>query len=318
MDPSSLPSPWNRPLLNRSGRASVELVLLCFGKQPVTEWALSAAALGLPRRRLPKGLAFYGLRRADNPETFDLAGASAVQVAGTRQGLPGLDAAAAAALVEEALDCVCIEFPGEAGYLHTDPETLEHAQVAWALAKYAMSQEGALFVLDVQQGRFFNAAVIRNLEPRREFSLAHEVFVVMETRSPEHLGRHLLTHTRGMRKFGRPDLLLMDVQAACPIALHAAQRVLMLIAGRLALGEVVPISTQSLLGISIASRKLKVSLVPYMPGQNAPEANLNNSGLIVTDPGTEGCVNTILEVSSALREDPSDIPVPDSDGDDFA
>lgn len=96
-----------------------------------------------------------------------------------------------------------------------DPDDLGHVQAAWALAK-CVCEEGAAVVVDVYAARAHLGSTIAALEPERAFDVMHEVTFFFEETGPQRLAAWSL----GLRKFGRPDIVLLDIEA--PAATEAA------------------------------------------------------------------------------------------------
>ncbi|MDX2089651.1 MAG: hypothetical protein SFX73_17480 [Kofleriaceae bacterium] len=87
-----------------------------------------------------------------------------------------------------------------------DPDDLGHLQAAWALAK-CVCEEGAAVVIDVYAARAHFASDVAALAPDRAFDIMHEVTLFFEELDNGTLG----AWTLGLRKVGRPDLVLLDV-----------------------------------------------------------------------------------------------------------
>lgn len=96
-----------------------------------------------------------------------------------------------------------------------DPDDLGHVQAAWALAK-CVCEEGAAIVVDVYAARAHLGSAIAGLDPERDFDVMHEVTFFFEETGPQQLAAWSL----GLRKFGRPDLVLLEIEA--PAATEAA------------------------------------------------------------------------------------------------
>jgi len=96
-----------------------------------------------------------------------------------------------------------------------DPDDLGHVQAAWALAK-CVCEEGAAIVIDVYAARAHFGGDIAGLAPDRKFDIMHEVTFFFEETGPQRMAAWSL----GLRKFGRPDLVLLDIPA--PLATDAA------------------------------------------------------------------------------------------------
>jgi hypothetical protein len=89
-----------------------------------------------------------------------------------------------------------------------DPDDLGHIQAAWALAR-CVCEEGAAVVIDVHAMRAHLGSEIAQLAPDRAFDVMHEVTVIFTELGD---GR-LAASSAGLRKFGRPDLVLLGVAA---------------------------------------------------------------------------------------------------------
>ncbi len=88
-----------------------------------------------------------------------------------------------------------------------DPDDLGHVQAAWALAK-CVCEEGADIVIDVYAARAHLGIDVANLPPERSFDIMHEVTLFFD----ELPDGNLAAWSLGLRKFGRPDLVLLDVK----------------------------------------------------------------------------------------------------------
>ncbi|CAN5892061.1 hypothetical protein BH11MYX3_BH11MYX3_12280 [soil metagenome] len=87
-----------------------------------------------------------------------------------------------------------------------DPDDLGHVQAAWALAK-CVCEEGAAVVIDVYAARAHLGSEVAALAPGRSFDVMHEVTLFFEELEDNTLAAWSL----GLRKFGRPDLVLLGV-----------------------------------------------------------------------------------------------------------
>jgi hypothetical protein len=110
-----------------------------------------------------------------------------------------------------------------------DPDDLGHVQAAWALAK-CICEEGATLVIDVYAARAHLAAEVADLDPARSFDVMHEVTLFFD----ETADGTLAAWSLGMRKFGRPDLVLLGL---APDSATDAALMLRDIASTLAEGE---------------------------------------------------------------------------------
>lgn len=110
-----------------------------------------------------------------------------------------------------------------------DPDDLGHVQAAWALAK-CLCEEGATVVIDVYAARAHLAAEVAGLSPEREFDVMHEVTLFFDETGDGTLAAWSL----GLRKFGRPDIVLLGLS---PDAATDAALMLRDVAATLADGE---------------------------------------------------------------------------------
>jgi hypothetical protein len=109
-----------------------------------------------------------------------------------------------------------------------DPDDLGHVQAAWALAK-CVCEEGAAVVIDVYAARAHLGVEVARLAPERAFDVMHEVTLFFEE-----TGDTMAAWSLGLRKFGRPDIVLLGV---APEAATEAALLLRDVAQTLASGE---------------------------------------------------------------------------------
>src|SRR5689334_20162212 len=110
-----------------------------------------------------------------------------------------------------------------------DPDDLGHVQAAWALAK-CVCEEGAAIVIDVYAARAHLGSEVAALPPGRDFDVMHEVTLFFEELDDQTIAAWSL----GLRKFGRPDLVVLGV---APDAATEAALLLRDLAAALAAGE---------------------------------------------------------------------------------
>lgn len=152
-----------------------------------------------------------------------------------------------------------------------DPADLTHLQLAWAVAA-AVCRAGAVAVLDAFAHDWSTAAVVAGLDPRREFTVVREIGVVAESEPAPGFGHPV--HTRGMAKFGRPDLITgMPVER-----IGEAATILNQLAAMLADGHVLAPGQQIRID---GSRMLTVQ--PYVPDGRVPDVSLIEDGLLLTE-----------------------------------
>jgi hypothetical protein len=88
-----------------------------------------------------------------------------------------------------------------------DPDDLGHVQAAWALAK-CLCEEGATLVIDVYAARAHLGSDVAALAPDRAFDVMHEVTLFFDELGDGDLAAWSL----GLRKFGRPDIVLLGIK----------------------------------------------------------------------------------------------------------
>ncbi|HEX5060522.1 MAG TPA: hypothetical protein VFV99_14240 [Kofleriaceae bacterium] len=112
---------------------------------------------------------------------------------------------------------------------HDDPDDLGHLQAAWALAK-CLCEEGATVVIDVYAARAHLGSEVAALSPERSFDIMHEVTLFFDESDDGSIAAWSL----GLRKFGRPDIVLLGLT---PESATEAALLLRDIAATLASGE---------------------------------------------------------------------------------
>jgi hypothetical protein len=153
-----------------------------------------------------------------------------------------------------------------------DPTDLTHLQLAWAVAS-RIAAAGAFAALDVYAVNWLPGSTVASLSPDRPFTIQQEVNLVAETEPTPGFGHPV--HTRGMIKFGRPDLVA-GVPADC---VEETGQILNHLARMLADGHIlVPGQRLRLDG----QRMLTVAA--YAPDATTPDLNLNNDALLLVDP----------------------------------
>lgn len=151
-----------------------------------------------------------------------------------------------------------------------DPADLTHLQLAWAVAT-AACRSGATAVLDVFAHDWSSAEAIAGLDPRRPFTVLREISVVAEADPSPGFGHAV--HTRGMAKFGRPDL----VMGVPKDQLGEAAEILNHLARMLAEGHLLNPGQQ----LRIDDAKT-LRVVPYVPDGRIPDVRLIGDGLLIT------------------------------------
>ena len=210
---------WPREnYVSGGGRAQVALIALSSTKLP-NPLPISRAAHGMPELgEGPDSVALAMRDRAENPDAF----VEEVLVPFTELIAQDLGpSAAATALTTEHAYVIEAELD--------DPDDLGHLQAAWALAK-CVCEEGAAVVIDVYAARAHLGIEVAALRPDRAFDVMHEVTLFFEE-EPEGT---VAAWSLGLKKFGRPDLVVIGVE---PEAATNAAVLLRDIAQTLAAGE---------------------------------------------------------------------------------
>lgn len=214
-----MPAPWPREgYVFGGGRADIALIALSSTKLP-DPLPVSRARHGMPDDGDgAMAVALVARDRADDPAWFT------TQVVGPFADLIATDlgpSAAATALAAEHAYVIEAQLD--------DPDDLGHIQAVWALAK-CVCEEGAAIVIDVYAARAHLGSEIAQLAPERSFDVMHEVTLFFEDLPDGTLAAWSL----GLRKFGRPDLVLLGID---PEAATEAALVLRDLAATLAGGE---------------------------------------------------------------------------------
>lgn len=122
-----------------------------------------------------------------------------------------------APLIENDLDAAAAAAASVAQYAYIvtsdihDPDDLSHVQAGWALAK-CICEQGAAVVIDVTAARAHAGSDIAALAPDRSFEVMHEVTLFFDERDDADAGASMIAWTAGMQKFGRPNLLIADIE----------------------------------------------------------------------------------------------------------
>jgi hypothetical protein len=210
---------WPRPRYVVGG-GGAEIALIALARQKLPDpLPISRGRHGMPDDGDgPGAIALVARDRADDPQWFaDQVVAPFADLIATDLGA---DAAAEALAAEHAY---VIE-----GQLD-DPDDLGHVQAAWAIAK-CVCEEGASVIIDVYAARAHLGRDVAALAPDRAFDIMHEVTLFFD----EEPGGTLAAWSLGLRKFGRPDVVLLGID---PAAATEAALLLRDVAGTLATGE---------------------------------------------------------------------------------
>lgn len=246
---------WQRSAF-QSGGFTNQFSLFCFSTTLSSDVPMSASRFGLPSPDAMKHVEVRELTREMDSAWFDgfrsgsLRNVASQWLAGD---LSSLDTATQ-------LTAVLVS--------REDAADLVHLQAGWAVAKWLIAR-GASVVLDAQTNRFWKAADVADWPAVRPFALSVDVNVVVEG-EPQSATANL--HTRGLQKFGRPDLIVFDVPGSRWDAVGALLRS---IAAQLADGVVLKA------GDVVTVNGEAVKLSSYAPTP-ATELHLNNTGLVLT------------------------------------
>jgi hypothetical protein len=250
---------WGRPRHRPTGKtALVELVVLA-AEDPLGGGSMAR----LPPVAAPPSvpLADLDLRRhrlVDDPQWIDQWRTSAFRHVAQRQ--------LADCRVLDAVSC---------GYSirveAVDPADLTHLQLAWSVAA-RLAEATNCAVLDVFAATWHAGDAVAGLSPYRPFAVTREMSVIYETEPVKGFGHPV--HTRGMVKFGRPDLIAgVDAGRIKDTAL-----ILNHLAGLLAEGDELVVGRRLRF-----DRRRTLVVQPYTPGARIPDVVLANDGLLLVD-----------------------------------
>jgi hypothetical protein len=252
------PVAWQRPLYEDCDRAA-SVVLFAFARAPLDlSVPLSGARHGLPEDFDANLLDITQHVKDKAPRWFE--GFTSPELLSIARGDLGADVSGI--LDATAIYVVKLE-------VH-EPADLGHLQAAWAAAKW-LCELGAGFVLDEHAIRWWSSQQVAELDASRDFDIRNEISIVFETDARPGFGH--VTHTRGLAKFGRPDLLLFGAELA---EAEACGALLNALATRAALGAT--FRARQTIGPSGLPHRM---LQEYEPVVRHPEVNLNNDGLVL-------------------------------------
>ncbi len=169
----------------------------------------------------------------------------------------------------------------------TGPTDLAYLQTAWAIARYFVAR-GATTVLDAHAMMFHAGA---SLPAPGALDVAYEVRVIYETESTRPDQAHAI-HTRGMRKFGAPDLVALCSDSDVPLISSA-------------IGELADAVAR---GQELGTPRHKVEVMPGVVWVVVPDEHrlasllqLNNTARVIVD--SDG--HDLVGVAERLRRRPS-------------
>ncbi|MBX6749353.1 MAG: hypothetical protein IRY85_06695 [Micromonosporaceae bacterium] len=246
---------WPRPAFQPTGRRAAFLLVAFADREMLSPPELAVAA---PPSAPVSAVRVNLVQYADQPEWFD----------GWRHG-PLRTVAAVQnidmSVVDAATCCYVIDIDVD------DPTDLTHLQLAWAVAS-SIAQAGNVTVLDVYAATWHAGSEVAALAPDRPFTIQHEISITAETEPVPGFGHAV--HTRGMIKFGRPDLI-----AGVPADLiHETGQILNHLGRMLANGAVIEPGER----FRIDGRRTLMA-TPYEPGGPTPDVNLANDAILLVD-----------------------------------
>jgi hypothetical protein len=246
--------PWQRPAHRPAGREAAVLLVAFTPGEVLTELNLAAVT---PANAPVDALAVRLHRHEDNPEWMDAFRTGPLRDLAARE-LPDLRP------IDEATCCYSIQVRVP------DPADLTHLQLAWAVAA-RVSRAGAVAVFDAFAHDWSLPEQVAALDPHRPFDILREISVIAESEPTPGFGHPV--HTRGMIKFGRPDLIMgVPEDRIGDAASVLNQLATMLAEGHvLAAGHHLRINDEETLAV-----------LPYTPGSHIPDVQLINDGLLLT------------------------------------
>ncbi|MDI6101769.1 hypothetical protein QLQ12_24410 [Actinoplanes sp. NEAU-A12] len=247
--------PWQRPAHHATGREAVAMLVAFAGDDVLTELALAGT---VPETAPVDALNVHLHRYAEEPEWIDGFRTGPLRDLAAQQ-LPDLRP------LDEATCCYTIRVAVQ------DPPDLAHLQLAWQVAA-SVARAGAVAVLDVYAHDWFPGEAVAALDAHRPFVPMREISVVAEAESVPGFGHPV--HTRGMIKFGRPDLVIGVPEDQ----IGDAATILNQLGRMLAEGEVLEPGQD----LRVEGKRV-LTVVPYRPGGRIPDVALIDDGLLIVD-----------------------------------
>ena len=254
---------WPRPHHVPDGGAA-DITLFVFSQVGVTgeSLPLKPRAHGVPEGGLPDEVELRTVSRSDAPEWVDGFFSPALMALASRDlgwgDRPPVEPTSVHVVTVRA----------------DDPPDLRHIQAAWALAR-AFLDTGGFALLDAHAQRWLGPEQVAQRPD--VFRIADEVNIVFEV-EPSHGFGHIL-HTRGLRKFGRPDLVVTAVPPKHGVRIADLVNAL---AESLALGQ--PLHAGDVIQLP-GLGSLRADALD--PGTNAPELHLDNPALVLVPLGRD-------------------------------
>lgn len=251
----STPIPtWPRTAFQPGGSLNA-FQLFCFSSGPLrTDVPMSAARFGLPSPEVMKLVEVRELTRELDTAWFDGFRSGSLRAIAT-QALGDMSA------LDSATQLTAVLISRE------DAPDLAHLQAGWAVTQWLVAR-GVSVVLDAQTNRFWKGADVAEWPAARPFALSTDVNIVVEA---EPTSPTATIHTRGMQKFGRPDLVVLTVPGALWDAMAGLVRALAL---QLADGVVLRAGDR----VNIDGKSLTLSTFKPTP---ETELHLNNEAFLI-------------------------------------
>ncbi|MFG2169186.1 hypothetical protein [Micromonospora chersina] len=251
-------APWPRPAFRPTGRRAA-ITLIAFADEDVLK---ARPDLGLhdavPKTAPTAALDLRIHHYADSPSWIDGWRTGALRNIAAQQ-LDNLD------LLDAASCCYSITVEVD------NPTDLTHLQLAWAVATM-LADAGSCATLDAYACNWLSGPALASLSPHRPFTIQQEVSLIAETEPTPGFGHPV--HTRGMMKFGQPDLITGvpadRIQDTAQILNHLARM--------LAEGHILVPGQQ----LRFDGRRT-LTVTPYAPDTTTPDVNLNNDGLLLVE-----------------------------------
>ncbi len=258
-----------------AGPRHVHVSLFVFGPD-VTPGILVPAAHGIPTSGVLASLDVRRHERATDPRWFDGFRSGSMRAIATTDLGPWIAALDAATVVHSIT--ASLEGPADLGYL----------QAAWGYARYLIAS-GASVVLDAHALAFTYGDELP--AGGSAFDSEREVRVVYETATERPDAPHAL-HTRGLRKFGAPDLVTLCKSDDVPLLSTALRE----------------LSDAMARGLDLGAPRHRLDIVPGVHWVLVPDEHglgdllqLNNAARVLVD--SDG--HDLAGIASRLRRAPS-------------
>lgn|GEM_PF-371508 len=256
-------TPWARPGWVAGG-GDAEVVYAAFSELPLPRaLTLDAERHGLSTPELPAEVQLLAFSQAEHGDW----------IRGWFEGATGRLAADALGWEKPPVELAQHAFLVRACF--PDPPDLSHLQACRGLLR-ALAWGGAFCAVDAHSHAWVSGDQLRSEALDGPFQALDHVALIFETEGHEAWGH--IAHSRGLRKFGRPDVVLSRLTAEHgdrvghllgPLVRHLAE------GAAVEPGQVVTGPAGDLLAIR------------YVPEISAPELHLNNDGLLLRPDGPE-------------------------------